>query len=133
MAVTGKPETMPSVDAIESWDFRACTLGDERYDAEDGLFLGFHFTHVLAVESVRVSVIDAFVKANLAEYDGEYVTFAGNGDKLLAGWKGGQGRFRRNGRLERDVVESLRRELRQNGRILLHRLPPMPGFAETVE
>jgi hypothetical protein len=46
-------------------------------------------------------------------------TWVESGDAFLAGWKSGASRLTGDGRLQRKIVESLRREHRKHGRIRL--------------
>ncbi len=119
-----------SMDNIEDWDFTAATVGSLS-DVEGDLFLSENFTDVLAVDAVRTQVIGALLDGGLAELedDREHVRLDEHGDDYLSGVKSGRSRFTRDGRLERRVIESLRRENAKYGRLRCRiPLPPMPGL-----
>jgi hypothetical protein len=83
------------------------------------------------VDAIRLGVLSTFVDKGLAlvEDDREHVRLVGQGDDLLRGWKSASSRLTREGRLERRVVEGLRRENSKYGRLRVTILPPLPGLA----
>lgn len=115
---------------IEDWDFGGgkCVVGSENYDPEADMFLSGNYTTVVAVDTVRLSLIDLLVERGAAalEDDRQHVRLS-VGDDFLAGMKSAESRFSRDGRFARNVIESLRRENRKYGRLRLSVLPPTDG------
>lgn len=124
-------QTRYSEKNIEDWDFRHCAIDDPQYDVEADLFFGTHFTLAVAVESVRLHVIELLVDNGWAtpDEDKQHLVLQPGANHLMKGMKSAHSRFSRDGRFVRNVIEAMRRENRKYGRLKVTILPPQPGAA----
>lgn len=119
---------------IEDWDFRNCYAESPNYDIKANLFFGTHFSIVVAVSSMRMNTIARCIELGIAELepDKEHARLGPVADGFLASSRSGLSRLTRDGRVQRRVLQALRRENRKHGRVLLTILPPLPGFLEAT-
>jgi hypothetical protein len=126
------PQVEYTMDNIEEWDFREYRniLDDDRWRVPDitrmDLFLGEHFTDVIAVDHIRLHLLHSLVTGEnaLGELtpDG-YVVLSPLGQEILPRLTPWRDRLTATGRLHRKVVQSLVREWEKNGRLRFTILP----------
>lgn len=111
---------------IEDWDFRDCSLDDPSDDIEAETFLSENYTTVVATDHLRLLIIKALIEEGVAELDDDkrHARFTiEHGDAFLAGMKRAESRFSFEGRLQRSILQALRRENRKYGRLRVTILP----------
>lgn len=123
---------------MENWDFaEMCESPAGRLTGEAALFL--QSLHPLARDSVRMQLLWETVERGHGDWDGTFVTLkgpygrgeatGGEADAYLVGLRGSRlslARLRFAHRVHFEIVESLRREYRRDGRLRLTRLPDDP-------
>jgi len=105
---------------VEDWDFRDCSLENPSDDLEAENFLSANYTTVLATDQPRLLIIRTLLEEGVVEFDDDkrHVRFViGPADDFLAGMKSAESRFTYGGRLQRSILESLRRENRKYDRL----------------
>ena len=105
---------------VEDWDFRDCSLENPSDDLEAENFLSANYTTVLATDQPRLLIIRTLLEEGVVEFDDDkrHVRFVIDlADDFLAGMKSAESRFTYGGRLQRSILESLRRENRKYDRL----------------
>lgn len=115
---------------IEDWDFRSWRSplleGGSAFSDPATLFLEKHFLQVLAIDHVRLTMLNTMVErgqATLLQESGD-VLLTPFGEQVLPHMTSARDLLTRDGRLRRGIVKSLIREWRKNGRLRFTVLPP---------
>ena len=97
-----------------------------RFSDPATLFLEEHFVQVLAIDHVRLTMLNTMVErgqATLLRESGD-VLLTPLGEQVLPHMTSARDLLTRDGRLRRRIVKSLIREWRKNGRLRFTVLPP---------
>jgi hypothetical protein len=120
----------PTKTNFEEWDFRHIGHDDPDYDAAAELFLSQNYTTAVAVDTMRLTLMEPLLDQGLLRRcgDGEHLELTIGGGAaseaaFLHGMKGPYSRFRRDDRFTRSVIASMSREYKKSGKLRVTILP----------